>query len=63
MFGISTFLTPKEVSKILRLNLLTVYDYIRSGELPAMKLGRSYRIDQKDLKKFISDHQNKHAQA
>lgn len=53
------FLTPKEVSEILRLNVLTVYDYIRNGELEAVRLGRSYRIEEKELQKFIQMHLTK----
>lgn len=50
---IDTFFTPKEVAKTLRLNLLTIYSYIRSGDLPTIKFGRYYRISNKDLHEFI----------
>lgn len=48
--------TPKEVAEILRMNLLTVYDYIRTGELKAVNFGRNYRIDEQDLINFINSH-------
>lgn len=51
-----TFLTPKEVAQILRLNLLTIYEYIRNGSLRTVRLGRSYRIKDQDLEKFIFEH-------
>ena len=54
MGKLRVFLTPVEVAEELRLNLLTIYRYIRSGELPAMRFGRSYRIEDKDLNEFIN---------
>lgn len=47
------FLTAKEVANLLKLNILTVYEYIRNGKLQAVRFGRSYRIEEEDLKKFI----------
>ncbi len=49
-------LTVKEVADILRLNILTVYEYLKSGKLMAVKFGRSYRVQEKDLESFINDH-------
>ncbi len=54
MGKVRVFLTPVEIAEELRLNLLTIYRYIRSGELPAMRFGRSYRIEDKDLNEFIN---------
>lgn len=51
------FLTVKEVASALKLNILTVYEYIRSGKLRAIKFGRSYRVEEKDLDKFIKEHE------
>ena len=47
-------LTPIEVSKELRLDVLTVYKYIRSKKLLAIKFGRKYMVKRKDLAKFIN---------
>lgn len=49
-------LTPKEVAEFLKLNILTVYEYMRSGRILAIKLGRNYRILDSDLKDFIKNH-------
>lgn len=46
-------LTPTEVAKELRLDLLTIYKYIRNKKLVAVKLGRKYLIQKSDLDKFI----------
>lgn len=51
------FLTVQEIAKILKINPLTVYEYIRTGKLTPVKLGRTYRITQNDFEKFIE--QNK----
>ncbi len=52
-----TFLTVKEVARLLQLNTLTIYDYIKVGKLKAIRLGRTYRIQEKDFNRFISKHE------
>lgn len=53
------FLKVKKVAELLELNILTVYGYIRQDKLQAVKFGRSYRIEEKDLEKFIKEHKVK----
>lgn len=55
--GIDNLLTPAEVARLLKLNLLTIYRYIKSGDLVAARFGRSYRIKEVDLEKFINEKQ------
>lgn len=50
------FLKTEEVAELLKLNILTIYSYIRKAKLQAVKFGRSYRIEEKDLEKFIKEH-------
>lgn len=52
-------LKAREVAELLQLNILTVYEYIRNGRLKAIRFGRSYRIEEKDLEKFIKEHKVK----
>lgn len=47
------FIKPRDIAKLLNLNLLTIYEYIREGKLRAVKFGRNYRIEEKDLEEFI----------
>jgi putative molybdopterin biosynthesis protein len=47
---------PREVADLLKLNLLTIYEYIRQGKLRAVKFGRNYRIHEEDLEEFIRSH-------
>lgn len=46
-------LTVNETAKILRLNPETVARYIREGKIPAIKFGRVWRVEEKDLEEFI----------
>lgn len=45
--------TVKEVSKILKVNVHKVYDLIKSGLLPALKLG-SLKVREETLNEFIA---------
>ena len=38
------FLTVAEVAELMRVSAMTVYRMVQSGELPAIRFGRSYRI-------------------
>jgi len=46
-------LSVREVAGILGLHEATARRYARDGILPASKLERSYRIDEKELKAWI----------
>jgi excisionase family DNA binding protein len=39
-----TLLTVAEVADTMRVSRMTVYRMVHSGELPAIRFGRSYRI-------------------
>ena len=49
----TNFLKPGEIAKILRLNQITIYGYIQQGRLRAVRFGRKYRVDERDLELFI----------
>ena len=59
MKGNHNLLTPEQVAEILQVHILTVYSYIRQGKLEAVRLGRNYRIIQKDLTRFIESNRIK----
>ncbi len=48
------FLSTQEVAKILGVRVETVRNYIKRGKLPAVKLGRDYKITQRDLEEFLT---------
>ena len=45
-------LTPEEIATDLRLTVGTVYEYLKSGELKALKIGGRWRIEEIDLQDF-----------
>jgi excisionase family DNA binding protein len=47
------FLTPAEVADHLRVSSMTVYRLIKSGELRAARIGRSYRISEDDVDAYL----------
>ncbi len=47
------YLTPYEVADELALSLTTVYNLLRSGKLPGVKIGRSWRIPRDALERVI----------
>jgi excisionase family DNA binding protein len=55
MIGSKQLLTPEQVSEILQLHILTVYEYIRGGKLNAVRLGRNYRVMPADLTLFLEE--------
>jgi excisionase family DNA binding protein len=42
--GSSPFLTVAEVAESLRVSKMTVYRMVHSGDLPAVRVGRSFRV-------------------
>ena len=51
----NNLLTPIEVAKILKVSRISVYRWIKSGELKAIKAGGIVRIREEDLKKFMKE--------
>lgn len=48
-------MTVGEVAAVLRVSTMTVYRLINAGELPAVRIGRSFRLRQEDLDRYLSD--------
>lgn len=46
-------LTVAEVADLFRVSSMTVYRLIRNGELPAVRVGRSYRVREDDLQAYL----------
>ena len=49
-----TYLTVAEVAGQLRVSNMTVYRLVQSGELAAVRVGRSYRIREDDVDRFLA---------
>jgi len=50
----STFVTVGEVAQSLRVSNMTVYRLISAGELPAVRVGKSYRIREEDVDAYLA---------
>ncbi len=46
-------LTLYQVAERLSLHYNTIYHYVRSGELKAIKFNKVYRVREQELEKFI----------
>jgi excisionase family DNA binding protein len=49
----SKFLTVAEVAGMMRVSKMTVYRLVHSGELPAVRVGRSFRVLEKDVDEYL----------
>ena len=49
------FLTVAEVAAIMRVSKMTVYRLVHSGELPAARFGRSYRVPENAVHDYLRD--------
>ena len=43
-FAKARFLTVQEVAELMRVSSMTVYRLIKAGDLPAVRVGRSFRV-------------------
>jgi excisionase family DNA binding protein len=50
---IEAFLSPQEVGDRLGASVYTVRRWIKTGDLPAFKPGKEYRVRQSDLEEFL----------
>lgn len=53
------FYTPTEIAKKLRVNVMTIYRYIKDGKITAHKLGKELRIDVKEYERFLKSIETK----
>ncbi|HVV30779.1 MAG TPA: helix-turn-helix domain-containing protein [Mycobacteriales bacterium] len=51
--GEMRFLTVAEVAAMMRVSKMTVYRLVHSGELPAVQVGRSYRVPEKAVHDYL----------
>ena len=48
------FLTVQEVADLMRVSSMTVYRLIKAGELPAVRVGRSFRVAEGDVDTYLA---------
>ena len=47
------FLTVAEVAELMRVSKMTVYRLVHSGEMPAVRFGRSYRVPESAVEQYL----------
>ncbi len=48
------FLTVAEVASLLRVSTMTVYRLIKAGQLAAVRVGKSYRVREDDVDRYLA---------
>jgi excisionase family DNA binding protein len=49
------FLTVAEVAAVMRVSKMTVYRLVHSGELQAVRVGRSFRVPESAVHVYLKD--------
>ena len=47
------FLTVAEVASMMRVSKMTVYRLVHNGELPAVRVGRSFRVPEEAVDVYL----------
>ena len=47
------FYTAEELAEKLRVNIMTIYRYIKAGKLKAYKTGKEFRIERSEFERFL----------
>jgi excisionase family DNA binding protein len=47
------FLTVAEVAALMRVSKMTVYRMVHAGELPAVRVGRSFRVPEQAVHEYL----------
>ena len=46
-------MTVNEVAQLMRVSKMTVYRLVQQGHLPAVRIGRGYRIREEDVHRYL----------
>ena len=52
-FAAVRFLTVAEVASVMRVSKMTVYRMVHGGDLPAVRVGRSFRVPEKAVHDYL----------
>ena len=50
-------LTVAEVAATMRVSNMTVYRLIKAGDMPAIRVGKNYRIRESDMDRYLEQRQ------
>jgi excisionase family DNA binding protein len=53
--GRGPFLTVAEVAAMLRVSNMTVYRLINSGAMKAIRIGKSYRLEEDEVDRYLRE--------
>ncbi len=53
------FYLSEELATKLRVNIMTIYRYIKAGKLKAHKIGKEFRISKDEFKRFLKQTETK----
>jgi len=48
------FYKAEDIAKLLKVNIMTVYRYIKASKLKAYKIGKEFRIDKNEFNNFLN---------
>ena len=48
------FYTAQELADKLRVNIMTIYRYIKAKKLKAYKIGKEFRIEKSEFNRFLN---------
>ncbi len=54
-FSSGNLLTVAEVAHAMRVSNMTVYRLIKGGDLPAVRVGKNYRIRETEVERYLAD--------
>jgi len=49
------FLTVAEVASVMRVSKMTVYRLVHNGDLPAVRVGRSFRVPEQAVQAYLRE--------
>lgn len=52
--GHTRYLTVAEVAGIMRVSTMTVYRLIKAGDMRAVRVGRSYRLAEDEVDRYLA---------
>lgn len=47
------FYLAEELAQKLRVNIMTIYRYIKSGKIKAYKIGKEFRVEKSEFEDFL----------
>lgn len=49
------FYKAEDLAKLIDVNIMTIYRYIKAGRLNAYKIGKEFRIDKREFEQFLKN--------